>query len=198
MKRAGLVLASLVLWGSAAIAQPATQQRRQAAAQADPAVRQDRALQLIADVYVTQFQSTVGLNEEQYLRVGMPVRQFVLSRFRVANQRAALNQRRAELLALSDPSQAEVQKLSDDIAQFERRASNTENDFITRIRSELSPRQVLLVLEFNKSFFQEKLPQLLERARAEAASRGQTARPNRPNANRGKNPAPPVESFRSR
>ena len=171
--------------------------QRQAAQQPDPNAR---ALQLISDVYVANFRSTIEMSDDQYLKIGNFLREFIRNRFRVANQRVLLNQRRTELLGQSDPSEAEVQRLGNDLAQLERNAANFENNFQTRIATELSPKQVLLVMQFNKTFFEQRLPQLLERARAEAQTRGQQAQPIRPNANKNKNKttAPAGDTFRNR
>jgi hypothetical protein len=156
----------------------------------------NRAQQLIMDFYLSSFRSTVGLNEDQFLKVRPDVRQFIQNRFRVATQRSQLNQRLTELLSQANPSESEVQQLQEDLAQLELTAGRAQNNLINRVRPVLTARQVLMVLDYNKSFFEEQLPRLLERAREENAARGQAPQQTGPNNN--KNKAPVGDSFRER
>jgi len=207
MKRLGIILMTALLtipaMAGIGVAGPRQQrqlQRQEAKAQQlTPEQQQNRVQQLIADVYVNRFQNGVGLSDEQFLKVGTFIRQFIQMRFRIANQRNTLNQRRTQLLEQPDPSETEVRQLSDDTAQFERTVGNMESVFLSKIQAELTPRQILMVPTFNKRFFEEDLPKLIETARAEFAARGQ-APPVRPNANAARNTKSnaqaPADAFR--
>jgi hypothetical protein len=177
---------------------PRQQQQRPAQAQQNQVQnqqqQQNRVQQLIADVYVNKFQNTLGLSDEQFLRVGTSIRQFIQTQFRVANQRNILNQRRTQLLEQTDPPEAEVRQLSEDTAQLQRTVGNMETNFVARIQAELTNRQILLVRDFNSRFFEEELPKLIETVRAEVEARGRTTRPN---ANRQQNnPSLPGNALR--
>jgi hypothetical protein len=101
------------------------------------------------------------------------------------------------LLSQPNPSDADVQKLIDDTGQFERDASTMETRFINRISSQLTATQILRVQQFNRKFFDERLPDLLQRAKTAAGVKAQRQgpagerqrpaaaakqNPNRPNA----------------
>jgi TolA-binding protein len=192
MKRFGTILMTGLLALLAAGAE--TARAAQSPAQT-PQQQQNQVQQLIADVYVTRFNNSVGLNDEQFLKVASFVRQFIQMRFRVANQRSILSQRRSQLLEQPEPPEAEVRQLSDDTAQLERQAGNMESNFVAKVRAELTPRQVLLINEFNRRFFDEDLPKLIESVRAEVAASGR-----RPAANGARNnrnaPLAPGDAFR--
>jgi hypothetical protein len=180
--------------------QPETDQRA-AAAGSDPA--QLRQLQQrITSLYLSDFRNSVELTEEQFIQLEPVIRQFIQMRFERANQRELLKQRQEFLLNQTEPSDGDVKQLAEDQANFERQTANQESRFIERLRSaaELSPRQALLVPRFNRAFFDERLPQIIERAReAAAAPRGQPQRPAaaRGNANRGREPARSGNAFGS-
>jgi hypothetical protein len=187
MKRFGTVLMMgfLAIPALTGIAEagPRQQQQRLAQAQQNQGLnqqqqKQNQVQQLIADIYVNRFQNTLGLSDEQFLRVGTFIRQFIQQRFRAANQRNILNQRRTQLLEQTDPPEAEVRQLSQDTAQFERNVGNMESTFISKIQAELTPRQILLVRDFNSRFIEEELPKLIESVRAEVEARGQGPRAN--------------------
>jgi hypothetical protein len=208
MKRFGTILMTglLAILGTTGIAEAGPRQRQQerlAQQQQNQPVnqqqqQQNQVQQLIADVYVNRFQSTVGLSEEQFLKVGGFIRQFIQMRFRVANQRNMLNQRRTQLLEQADPSEAEVRQLSDETAQLERTVGNMETTFIAKIQAELTNRQILLVRTFNMQFFEEDLPRLIERVRADVAERGRPPRPNANGARNNRNAPVPADTFRGR
>jgi hypothetical protein len=187
MRRLALSFIFVILLAASGFA--GGQQPDRPAAQAE---RQNQVQQLIMDLYVSQFQAEVQLSEDQFLRIGTFVRQFIQMRFRAANLKQNLDQRLNELLSQKDPSENEVQRLTEEKFQFERNVANSENNLLTRIRPELTARQVTLVFAFNKMFFEERLPQLLERARASVAPRGQppAQRPNNRDAAR------PGDAFR--
>jgi len=132
--------------------------------------------QRIADFYLSDFRSAVELNEDQFFKLGPTIRQFIRMRFQAARQRQALNQQLNGLLQQPNPSEADVQKLSDERARIESEVGTMEAGFVNRLRSDLSARQLALVLQFNTTFFEQTMPKLLDRAREAAASQQQ--RPN--------------------
>lgn len=182
MKRFGamILLGFLAMPVASGIAEAGPRQQRNQAQ--TPQQQQNQLQQLITDVYVNRFQNTVGLSDEQFIKVGMFIRQFIQQRFRVANQRNVLNQRRAQLLEQADPPEEDVRQLGEDTAQLERQVGNMESNFIAKIQAELTPRQRLLVRTFNARFIEEELPRLIETVRAEIGARGQ-GQAVRPNAN---------------
>jgi len=121
--------------------------------------------QRIAELYVSDFRNEVQLTDDQFLKLGPNIRQFIMNRFKNAERRRDLTQQREQLLGQPNPSDADVQKLNEDTAQFERQSAMAEANFLGRIRSELTPRQQLLIPQFNRKFFDERLPDLLRRAR---------------------------------
>jgi hypothetical protein len=137
----------------------------------------------------------VELTDDQFIQLRPVIRQFIELRFQRANQRENLKQRQELLLSQPSPSDADVQQLTEERSRFESEMATLENRFIARLRStsELSPRQALLISKFNRTFFDERLPGYIQRARAAAAApRGQPQRPAaaaRGNANRGREPA---------
>jgi len=196
MKRFGamIVMGFLALSVASGIAEAGPRQQRNQAQ--TPQQQQNQVQQLIELVYVNRFQNTVGLSDEQFLKVGTFIRQFIQMRFRIANQRNALIQRRTQLLEQADPPEADVRQLGEDTAQLERTVGNMESNFIAKIQAELTPRQILLVRTFNARFIEEELPRLIETVRAEvgARGRGQAARPNANGARRN-NALTPADSL---
>ena len=146
--------------------------------------------QRITDIYISDFRGAVELSDEQFLKLSPTVREFIQMRFQAANVREELKRRQELLLSQPNPSEADFHKLSEEQARFENNQGTMETRFVTQLRSELSPRQIQLVRRFNTRFFEQRLPALLERARAAAASGD---RPQRPAAagrqNRGDLPA---------
>jgi hypothetical protein len=164
--------------------------------------------QSLADLYLSDFRSQIELNEDQFLSVAPIIRQFMQMRFRAANRRENLNQRLNRLLSQSNPSETQVQQLIDEKAQLESQSAGMEVWFVNTIRPYLTTRQVPRVLDFNRTFFNERLPDLIGRAREMAASRGQrqqqrqqqrpaeAARPNtRQNSNRPANQSQQGDAF---
>jgi hypothetical protein len=150
----------------------------------------------IVDLYLSDFRREVELTEEQFLKLNPLIREFIQERFRRANQRQQLKQRQDHLLSQRNPGEADVQRLSEDQERFESETATLENRFVAGMRSDLTARQALLVRRFNRTFFEEKLPGLIERARVAAAeaTRGQQQRPA---ATRGGNPNRRKEPARS-
>jgi hypothetical protein len=160
--------------------------------------------QQITDLYLSDFKNEVELTDDQFLKLNMPLRQFMRTRFQAPADRQALNQRLDQLLSQPNPSEADVQKLTEEIAKHDREVGTVDARFLARFGSELSPRQQLLLQQFNRRFFNEKLPGLISQARernaAAAAARGQKQRPAagaakqnppRPNATRPNAPVRP-------
>jgi hypothetical protein len=169
-------------------------------------------------LYLSDLRNEVGLTEDQFLKAEPVIREFIQRRFRNANQRNNLEKRQGQLLNQPDASPAELQKLNEDFIQLDRQAGNWDTQFVNRLQGELSNRelslrQIVLLRDFNKRFFNEKLPTLVERIRSEnvvkgqqqqqrpAAARADQNRKNpaqQPNGTgntlRGKNPQPPVQT----
>ena len=166
MKRLGMILPIIALMASAAFAQ---QGPRELAGVGDKPERSQAQLQnTIADLYLANFKERVGLSDDQFLRVRPMVRRFIQNRFQVANQRRILEERQAQLLNQSNASEAEIQKLNDDLSSLDE-AGTIDGRFMRNLQRELSPRQGLLAREFHKQFINERLPLMLERLRAAQA-----------------------------
>jgi hypothetical protein len=159
--------------------------------EATPEPKQAQRLQQqITDLYISDFKNEVGLTDEQFLKLNNPLREFMRRRFMAPQQRRALNQRLQRLLSQPDPSDSDVQQLTNEIAEHDREIGTLEARFLARMGSELTPRQRLLFTQFNQKFFNEKLPGLISQARERIAgeqTQGQRQRP----AARGQNPNRP-------
>ena len=143
------------------------------------AAQAQRIQEQITDLYLSDFKNEVGLTDEQFLKLNLPLRNFMQMRFRAPARRQALNQRLTELLNQPNPPEPEVQKLTEEIAQFDRQVGTQEARFLERFGPELSVRQRGQLLQFNRKFFNEKLPGLINQARERnaAAARDQKQRP---------------------
>ena len=174
MKRLGMILPVIALLATAAFAQ---QGPRELAGVGDKPERSQAQLQnTITDLYLANFKERVGLSDDQFLRVRPMVRRFIQNRFQVANQRRILEERQAQLLNQSNASEAEIQKLNDDLSSLDE-AGAIDGRFMKNLQRELSPRQGALAREFHKEFINERLPLMLERLRAAQAdpNRGERA-----------------------
>src|SRR5262245_22111721 len=117
MKRLALVLASLSLLAVSAFAQNGP---RNVAGRGEAADRQQAQLQnRIADFNLVNFKEEVGLSDDQLLKVGPKIRRFILNRFQAANQRRILEERQDQLLRQPNASDADLQKLNQDISSVE-------------------------------------------------------------------------------
>ncbi len=166
MKRLGLIFPIIALMASAAFAQEGP--RALAGVGEKPERPQAQLQNSIADLYLANFKERVGLSDDQFLRVRPMVRRFIQNRFQVANQRRILEERQAQLLNQSNASEAEIQKLNDDLSSLDE-AGAIDGRFMRNLQRELSPRQGLLAREFHKQFISERLPLMLERLRAAQA-----------------------------
>src|SRR5262245_5751440 len=150
--------------------------------------------QRITDLYLSDFRNEVQLSDEQFLKLNGGIRNFMQNQFQAARRRQALKQQLDQLMSQPNPSETDVQRLIEARNQFERESATMETRFLNRMGAELSPGQQLRVMEFNRRFMNEKLPDLVQRARERAINparnRQQQAPPvvrpnaNRPNANR--------------
>jgi hypothetical protein len=174
---------------------------------APPELRPAQQLQQqITDLYVSDFKSAVELTDEQFLKLNNPLREFMKRRFQAPQQRQNLNLRLQQLLSQPNPSEKDVQDLTNEIAQHDREIGTLEARFLARMGNELTPRQRLLFTQFNQKFFNEKLPGLIIQARERIAAQPQGQRqrpaanaargqnPNRPNANRPKVDGPALRN----
>jgi len=191
MKRIALLLVSLSLTVSAY----AQNGPRTLAGGGDAPDRQQAQLQnRIADLYLVSFREEVGLSDDQLLKVGPKIRKFILNRFQAANQRRVLEERQDQLLSQPGASEADLQKLNQDIGNLED-ASIIDRRFLKNLEPELTERQLALARQFHRRFVSERLPMILEQLRAErAAARGRAgARPNQQNR---QNTTPPPTTLR--
>ena len=153
--------------------------RVSAFAQADPvepknvrpeAAQTQQIQEQIISLYLADFKNEVGLTDEQFFNLNMPLRRIMRMRFQAPAQRQQLNQRLQELLSQSNPSEADVQKLTQDIGQHDRDVATLEAQFLKNFGSQLSPRQQLLFKQFNQKFLNERLPGLINQARERNAA----------------------------
>ena len=143
------------------------------------ATQAQRIQEQITDLYLSDFKNEVGLTDEQFLKLNMPLRRFMRMRFQAPARRQELNQQLERLLSQPNPSEEDVQKLTEEIAQHDREVGSMDARFLANFGSELLPRQRLLLQQFNRKFFNEKLPGLVNQARERnaAAGQGQRQRP---------------------
>jgi hypothetical protein len=214
MKRLGVFVIILFLTTSAFAQQVGPRELSgQAGAVEQPQAQLQRSIIVL---YLSDLRNELELTEEQFLKAEPVIRQFIQMRFKNANQRKSLDERQGQLLNEPNASPADLQKLNEDLTVFERQTANWDGQFIKRLQGELSnqelsERQILLLRGFNRRFFNEKLPTLVERARAENVAKGQQQRPAAARANqnrknpaqqpngtgntlRGKNAQPPVQN----
>jgi hypothetical protein len=119
-------------------------------------------------------------------------------RFRFANTRKTLDERQAQLLSQPNASNADIQKLNEEVSKLDADTATWEGRLVQRLQTELggeyqlSERQILALRTYNRRFFNERLPNVLEQMRAGAAPRGQQrsgARGNQPSKNQSTLPA---------
>lgn len=189
MKRLSLILAAFGLMTLSALAQEGP---RSLTSQEEPVDRPQNQLQnRIADFYLVNFKEEVGLTDEQLLLVGPKIRRFIQNRFQAANQKRILENRQEQLLKQPNTSDADLQRLNQEIGNLED-AAIIDRRFLKNLQPELTERQIALARQFHKRFISERLPMILERLREEnATARGRSgvARPNQQNR-RGANPPP--------
>jgi hypothetical protein len=192
MKRVGYVLAFVALFALPMLAEPQQQVQRPNAQRGNADAPQPNGVQQrIAELYVSSFITEVELTDDQFLKIGNFVRQYIRRRFDMAQRREAINQQLDLLSSQASPSEEDVAALIDAKTRVDRNTGNAESVFLEEIRSTLTAKQIARFYSFNHAFFDERLPNLIERAREAAAQRGQgparqnqnpqVQRPNNPN-----------------
>jgi hypothetical protein len=146
----------------------------------------------ISDYYKRKFQEAVELSDEQFIKMSFFIQSFIDMRFNAAMRRDAINQRLEQLQGQPNPSESDVEELILQKTIVDNNFGNMENQFLNKIRPDLKPGQAVRVLTFNRKFFDEDLPGLIEQVRATTQQRLQEPpnqrlnNPNRPgNALRG-------------
>jgi hypothetical protein len=143
----------------------------------------------VTQLYIFRLQSEVGLSDEQFVRSRQIIQNFIGMRFRMANTKKTLEERQVQLLSQPNASDADIKKLNEDVSRLDAETGTWEGRLVQRLQTELggdyqlSDRQILALRTYNKRFFNERLPNLVEQMRAGAPPRGQ----QRPNA-RGNQP----------
>jgi hypothetical protein len=163
----------------------------------------------VAQLYLSYLRNEVGLTDEQFLSAEPVVRQFIRMKFQNANQRKALDQRQKQLLSQPDASAADFQKLNEEATKLDGETSTWDNRMVKRLQAalanrqtQLSERQEVALRNFNREFFNEKLPTVLEQMRANAGGvKGQQQRPaaaGRQNQQNRKDPTQPGDTLRGK
>ena len=175
-----------------------------------PQVQLQRSL---VQLYLADLRNELGLSDEQFVKSGPVIQQFIQMRFRIANQRKVLGERQAQLLTEPNASQDDFEKLNAELTQLDNDTATWETRFARRLQGqlanqELSQRQLSQLREFNRRFLNEKLPTLVEQMRENqvknqqqrpAGARANQNRKEQPQASRpantlrGKNNPPPVQ-----
>jgi len=184
MNRIGAILAML-LAASSAFAQQGGP-RSLAGQQSDTVEEPQAQLQRsVTQLYVFGLQNEVGLSDGQFLKARQTIQQFIGMRFRYANQRKTLDDRQNLLLSQPNASESDIQKLNEDVSKLDLETSNWEGRLVKRLQTDLgtdqqlSDRQIALLRTYNRRFFTERLPNVLEQMRAgNLPPKGQRARGN--------------------
>jgi hypothetical protein len=143
--------------------------------------RQQEILGKITDLYVSQVGKELELTDEQFLKINPLLRDYLRMRYNAATIARDVDQQIAQLSSQANPSEEETQRLIDQKAQLERRVANQNSGLLDKIRMEISltAKQQLNFLNFQKVFFEEKLPRAIEMARQSTPLRPPP--PDRPN-----------------
>ena len=144
----------------------------------------------VVQLYLADMKNELGLSDEQFLKAGPVIQQFIQMRFRNANQRKALGERQDRLLSEPNAAQTDIKQLNDELTELDGQTASWDGRFMRRLQTELvgrelSDRQMLMLRDFNRRFFNEKLPTLVEQIRSEnlIKARGQQQRPAAARAN---------------
>ncbi|HET9216621.1 MAG TPA: hypothetical protein VFR18_06555 [Terriglobia bacterium] len=129
-------------------------------------------------LYLADMKNELGLTDEQFLKAGPVIQQFIQMRFRNANQRKALGERQDRLLNEPNASQDDIKQLNNELTALDGQTESWDARFRRRLQAELvgrelSERQILMLRDFNRRFFNEKLPLLVEQIRSENLIKGQ-------------------------
>jgi hypothetical protein len=177
-------------------------QQQQIDAQQRPNAQQQIQNQIrvtISDYYKKKFQEAVELSDEQTIKMSFFIQSFIDMRFNAAMRRDAINQRLEQLQAQPNPSESDVEELILQKTLVDNNFGNMENQFLNKIRPDLKPGQAVRVLTFNRKFFDEDLPGLIEQVRSTTQQRLQEpqVRQNQNNQNqRQNNPNRPGNALR--
>jgi hypothetical protein len=159
--------------------------------------QQNQLRQSITNLYLTNFRTEVRLTEDQFLKIERFIQQFIQNRFMVAIERDAVNQELDQLLNQANPSSEAVDAAIAKKTRIDRAFVNMEPTFMEKIRADLTDTQRTLFYIFNRNFFDEKLPGLIERAKAQTGTQAPSpvARPN-PNRPQNQNGPNRGDAFR--
>jgi hypothetical protein len=163
--------------------------------------QQQEILGKITDLYVHQFNAAMELTDEQFLKINPLLRQYLQMRYNGATISRDIDQQIERLSSQPNPPEDETQRLIEAKAQLERRTANQNSTLLDKILMEisLSPKQRLNFLNFQKTFFEEKLPKIIDMARQSTPLRPPPPdRPNQakqPNKQRGN---APIDALRGK
>jgi hypothetical protein len=204
MNRIGILALTLLLANSAFAQQGGP---RDLAGPSDTAEKQQGQLQRsITNFYFVNLKNEVELTDDQIVKAQGIIANFIRMRFQNATQRTALDGRQKELLSRPDASQADFQKLNEEVAKLASDNGTWETRLVNRLQTalgdqQLSDRQITALRNYNRTFFEERLPMLVDRARGNLPPRGQqqrgtgtAGRPNQPN--RKDQPGGPANTLR--
>jgi hypothetical protein len=208
MNRFATILVILLLSSSAFAQQSGP---RNLAGRSD-ATEQESQTQLqssVIQLYVFNLKNEVGLTEEQFIKARPVFQRFIRMRFQNATQRKTLDERQMALLSRPDASEADLQKLNQEVTKLDGQTGTWEGRMIQGLQSELadrqlSERQIAALRTYNRRFFTERLPGVLEQMRANPPAKGRQrpeAAPGNqnprnqttPNTLRGNKTQPPVQ-----
>ena len=200
MKRIGMIVILIAAMAGMAFAQAGprdltgpenVQQQKQAQAPLQ---------QSIIALYLSDFRREVELTEDQFINVVPIVRNFIQQRFRIANERQSLDDRKSKLLSQPNPSPTELQELNNLLTKQGSASGSWKTRFMLQLQPHLTDLQRVRAYDFDDRFMSEKLPALVEKFRADnAAARGAQSKPAmRANPNRGETlkPGSPVDTLR--
>jgi len=206
MKRIGAIVITLFV-ASSAFAQQAGP--RNLSGQGETLEQSQNELQRsVIELYVFNLRNEVGLSEEQFLKAAPVIQRFIRMRFQNANQRKNLFERQEQLLSEPNASDADIQKVNQEVNRLDEETATWNGRMLRNLQAaladrQLSDRQISALQSFNRRFFNEKLPTVLEQMRANnaAVKAQQQQRPNaagRSNPPNRKDPAAPANGLRGR
>jgi len=163
----------------------------------------------VAQLYLSLIRNDVELTDEQFLRAAPVIQQFIRQKFANASQKNALDERQKQLLSQPNASEADFQKLNEEATRLNGETSTWEGRMARRLQNamgnpqlQLSERQLAALSSFNKWFFTEKLPTVVEQARVNAGGvKRQQQRPaaaGRPNQQNRKDQTQPGDTLRGK
>ena len=167
MKRTGAILLTVLLLSGMALAQEGP---RNIEGNAALDKNQAQLAKSIAALYLADLKRDAELSDEQFIAAQPVVLNFIQQRFRNANQRKNLDERQELLHNQSDASAADLQQVNEQLTKVDNESATWETRFLRRVQDVLSsrglsPRQVALFRSFNRKFFNDRLPTLMEQAR---------------------------------